>query len=183
MIFNSYSFAEVTNSAPTTALSKIASSMGYSAKITSQNALNINNATSKLLNSSKLTAGIQKSAEKYGLSIDSEAATILAGVDTSSSASISQAMAKLEENVEGRSWDYVPTLDQDTILYDSGWFDLTPVETGSNGLTYSLGDEGVSQVLTYPCGPPISDHHLFQKAKQNLPASFFLSEQSDFGIQ
>ena len=44
---------------------------------------------SNLLNTSKLTAGIQESAEKFGLSIDAEAATILAGVDTSSSSSIS----------------------------------------------------------------------------------------------
>ena len=57
-------------------------------------------------------------------------------------------MNQLQENIiVTDNENYVRTLDQDTILYDSGWFDLSPVETGSNGLTYSLGDEGVSQVF------------------------------------
>ena len=142
IFFKSYSFAGVTNSAPTTALSKIASTMSHSAKNTSQNAAIISNTTSKLLDNSKLTAGIQKSAAKYGLSINTEAATILAGVDTSSSASISQAMAQLESNIEGRDWDYVPTLDQDTIVYETEWFALEKVGTqaGANPSTMTSFD-------------------------------------------
>ena len=142
LFFNTYSFAGVSTPTPTTALNKIASSMSHSAKNTAQNVASINNATSTLLNSSKLTAGIQKSAAKFGLSINTEAATILAGVDTSSSESISQAMAQLEENVEGRDWDYVPTLDQDTIVYETEWFALEKVGTqaGSNPSTMNSFD-------------------------------------------
>ncbi len=138
LLFNSYSFAGVSTPTPTTALNKIASSMSHSAKNNAQTTANISSATSTLLNSSKLTAGIQESAAKFGLSIDTGAATILAGVDTSSSASISKAMAQLESNISGRGEDYVPTLDQDTILYETDWFALEKVTTSSmNSFTYA----------------------------------------------
>ena len=142
LIFKSYSFAGVSTPTPTTALNKIAGSMSHSAINNAQTVANINSATSNLLNTSKLTAGIEESAEKFGLSIDAEAATILAGVDTSSSTSISKAMAQLEENVEGRDWDYVPTLDQDTIVYETEWFALEKVGTqaGSNPSTMNSFD-------------------------------------------
>ena len=137
-LFNSYSFAGVSTPTPTTALNKIASSMSHSAKNTSQNVTNISSATSTLLNSSKLTAGIEESAAKFGLSIDTEAATILAGVDISSSASISKAMAQLESNISGKGEDYVPTLDQDTILYETDWFALEKVTSSSmNSFSYA----------------------------------------------
>ena len=138
LLFNSYSFAGVSTPTPTTALNKIASSMSHSAKNNAQTTANISSATSTLLNSSKLTAGIQESAAKFGLSIDTGAATILAGVDTSSSASISKAMAQLESNISGRGEDYVPTLDQDTIVYETDWFALEKVTTSSmNSFTYA----------------------------------------------
>ena len=138
LLFNSYSFAGVSTPTPTTALNKIASSMSHSAKNNAQTTANISSATSTLLNSSKLTAGIQESAAKFGLSINTEAATILAGVDTSSSASISKAMAQLESNISGRGEDYVPTLDQDTIVYETDWFALEKVTTSSmNSFTYA----------------------------------------------
>ena len=105
IFYNSYSFAVVSTPTPTIALNKIANSMSHSVKNSSQNVVNNNSATSKLLNSSKLKVGIQESAAKFGLSIDTEAATILASVDTSSSASISKAMAQLESNVSGRDHD------------------------------------------------------------------------------
>ena len=138
LLFNSYSFAGVSTPTPTTALNKIASSMSHSAKNNAQTTANISSATSTLLNSSKLTAGIEESAAKFGLSIDTEAATILAGVDISSSASISKAMAQLESNISGRGEDYVPTLDQDTIVYETDWFALEKVTTSSmNSFTYA----------------------------------------------
>mgnify|MGYP001210022923 CR=1 FL=1 len=138
LLFNSYVFAGVSTPTPTTALNKIASSMSHSAKNNAQTTANISSATSTLLNSSKLTAGIEESAAKFGLSIDTEAATILAGVDTSSSASISKAMAQLESNISGRGEDYVPTLDQDTIVYETDWFALEKVTTSSmNSFTYA----------------------------------------------
>ena len=92
LLFNSYSFAAVSIPTPSVALNKIATSMSHSAKNNAQTIANISSATSTLLNSSEITAGIQASATKFGLSIDTEAATILASVDTSSSASISKAI-------------------------------------------------------------------------------------------
>ena len=128
--------------------------MSHSAKNNAQTIANVSSTTSTLLNSSEITAGIQASAAKFGLSIDTQAATILAGVDTSSSASISQAMAQLEENVEGRDWDYVPTLDQDTIVYETEWFALNKVNgAGSTMNSYSYATahdvfkEGAEQLV------------------------------------
>ena len=142
LFYNSYSFAVVSTPTPTIALNKIANSMSHSVKNTSQNVVNNNSATSKLINSSKLTVGIQESAAKYGLSIDAEAATILAGVDTSSSASISKALAQLKSNVTARGEDYIPTLDQDTIVYETDWFALKKVgaQSGENPSTMTNFD-------------------------------------------
>ena len=128
LFFNSYVFAGVSTPTPTNALNKIAGSMSHTVTNNAQTIVNISSTTSTLLNSSELTAGIQESAAKFGLSIDAEAATILAGVDTSSSTSISKAMAQLESNIEGKDWDYVPTLDQDTIVYETEWFALKKLE-------------------------------------------------------
>jgi hypothetical protein len=142
LFFNSYVFAVVSTPTPTTALNKIAGSMSHSVTNNAQTIANISSATSTLLNSSELTAGIQDAAAKFGLSIDAEAATILAGVDTSSSESISKAMAQLESNIEGKDWDYVPTLDQDTIVYETDWFALEKVGTqaGANPSTMTSFD-------------------------------------------
>ena len=153
LLFNSYVLAGVSTPTPTTALNKIASSMSHSATNNAQTIANISSATSTLLNSSEITAGIQASAAKFGLSIDTEAATILAGVDTSSSASISTAMAQMESNVEGRSWDYVPTADQDTIVYETPWFALEKVNGASSmnsfsyATTHDVFKEGVDQMV------------------------------------
>ena len=157
LLFSSYVFAGVSTPTPTTALNKIASSMSHSAKNNAQTIANISSATSTLLNSSEITAGIQASAAKFGLSIDTEAATILAGVDISSTESISKAMAQLETNIEGRDSDYVPTLDQDTIVYETEWFALQKVGTkaGANpsnmtsfdyATTHDVFTEGVDQM-------------------------------------
>jgi len=156
--FNSNVFAGVSTPTPSTAINKIASSMSHSATNNAQTIANISSATSTLLNSSKITAGIQASAAKFGLSIDTEAATILAGVDTSSSASISKAMAQLESNISGKGEDYIPTLDQDTIVYETEWFALEKVGTqaGANpstmnsfdyATTHDVFKEGVDQMV------------------------------------
>ena len=142
---------------PSTAINKIASSMSHSAKNNAQTIANVSSATSSLLNSSKISAGIQATAAKFGLSIDTEAATILASVDTSSSASISKAMAQLDSNIRGLGYDYVPTLDQDTIVYETEWFALQKVGTqaGANpsnmtsfdyATTHDVFTEGVDQM-------------------------------------
>ena len=136
LIFNSNSIAVVSNPMPTTTLNKIANSMSYSANNTSQNVTNnTSSTTSKLINSSKLTAGIQKSAEKFGLTIDTEAAAIVASIDTSSVESMSKALASLEDNYSHLDEDYVQTIDQDTIIYDSDWTTLTKVTGGSLNYT------------------------------------------------
>ena len=155
--FNSYVFAGVSTPTPSTAINKIASSMSHSAKNNAQTNSNVSSATSSLLNSSQLTAGIKATAAKFGLSIDTEAATILAGVDTSSSASISKAMAQLDSNIRGLGYDYVPTLDQDTIVYETEWFALKKVgaQSGANpsamtnfdyATTHDVFTEGVDQM-------------------------------------
>jgi len=136
IIFNSYSYAVVSTPTPTTTLGKIANSMSYSANNTSQNVTsNTSSTTSKLINSSKLTAGIQKSAEKFGLTIDADAAAIVASIDTSSVESMSKALASLEDNYAHLDDDYVQTIDQDTIIYDSDWVTLSKVTGGSLNYT------------------------------------------------
>ena len=136
IIINSYSYAVVSTPTPTTTLSKIANSMSYSANNTSQNVTsNTSSTTSKLINSSKLTAGIQKSAEKFGLTIDADAAAIVASIDTSSVESMSKALASLEDNIAHLDDDYVQTIDQDTIIYDSDWVTLSKVTGGSLNYT------------------------------------------------
>ena len=154
LFFNSYVFAGVSTPTPTNALNIIAGSMSHSAKNNAQTNANISSATSTLLNSSELTAGIQESAAKFGLSINTEAATILAGVDTSSSASISKAMAQLERNISGKGEDYVPTLDQDTIVYETDWFALEKVNGANSSMnsfsyasTHDVFKENVDQMV------------------------------------
>ena len=44
-------------------------------------------------------------------------------------------MAKVSENVTNRDDDYVPTLDQDTIVYETEWFALNKVTSGANAST------------------------------------------------
>ena len=63
-------------------------------------------------------------------------------------------MAQLEENVEGRDWDYVPTLDQDTIVYETECFALNKVNgAGSTMNSYSYATahdvfkEGAEQLV------------------------------------
>ena len=152
--FNSYVFAGVSTPTPSTAISKIASSMSHSAKNNAQTIANISSATSTLLNSSKITAGIQASAAKFGLTMDTEEASILAGVDISSTESISKAMAQLETNIEGRDSDYVPTLDQDTIVYETEWIALEKVNGAASSMnnysyatTHDVFKEGVDQLV------------------------------------
>ncbi len=155
--FNSYVFAGVSTPTPSTAINKIANSMSHSAKNNAQTNSNVSSTASSLLNSSEIKEGIKATAAKFGLSIDTEAATILAGVDTSSSESISTAMSQLKSNIRDRAWDYVPTLDQDTIVYETEWFALEKVGTqaGANpssmtsfdyATTHDVFTEGVDQM-------------------------------------
>ena len=141
----------VSLSSPTNAevISQMSSSMSHSVLNSSNIIDSSKNLTTNLINSADLKNNIIVTAEKFDLKSDEGASEILSSLSTESDAKeISVAMNQLQENIiVTDNENYVRTLDQDTILYDSGWFDLSPVETGSNGLTYSLGDEGVSQVF------------------------------------
>ena len=110
---------------------------------------NSNEVTSNLVSAEDLKQNIIITAEKFDLETDESASEILSGLSSDSeSKEILVAMNEVKDNiVVTDNENYVRTLDHNTILYDSGWIDLKPVETGSNGLTYSLGDGGVSQVF------------------------------------
>ena len=131
-------------------LTQMSSSMSHSVLNSSNVVDSSNNLTTNLINSADLKNNIIITAKKFDLKSDESASEILSSLSKDSeSKEILVAMNQLQENiVVTDNENYVRTLDKDTILYDSGWFDLSPVETGSNGLTYSLGDEeGVSQVF------------------------------------
>ena len=120
-------------------LTQISSSMSHSV-LNSSNVVNSSkNLTTNLINSADLKNNIIITAKKFDLKSDESASEILSNLSTESeSEEILVAMNELQENIiVTDNENYVRTLDQDTILYDSGWFDLTKVTTGSNGLSYS----------------------------------------------
>ena len=134
----SYSYAVVSTPTPATSniVSQMSSSMSHSA-INSSNVINSSqNVTSNLINSTNLKQDIKENAEKLDLKVDEGALSALSNV-SSESKEIAKAMEKMADNIEEKDHDYVMTLDQDVVVYDSGWFTLERVETGSNGLTYN----------------------------------------------
>ncbi len=120
-------------------LTQMSSSMSHSV-LNSSNVVNSSkNLTTNLINSADLKNNIIITAKKFDLKSDESASEILSSLSTESeSKEILVAMNELQENIiVTDNENYVRTLDKDTILYDSGWFDLTKVTTGSNGLSYS----------------------------------------------
>ena len=120
-------------------LTQMSSSMSHSV-LNSSNVVNSSkNLTTNLINSADLKNNIIITAKQFDLKSDESASEILSSLSTESeSEEILVAMNELQENIiVTDNENYVRTLDQDTILYDSGWFDLTKVTTGSNGLSYS----------------------------------------------
>ena len=120
-------------------LTQMSSSMSHSV-LNSSNVVNSSkNLTTNLINSADLKNNIIITAKQFDLKSDESASEILSNFSTESeSEEILVAMNELQENIiVTDNENYVRTLDQDTILYDSGWFDLTKVTTGSNGLSYS----------------------------------------------
>ena len=120
-------------------ISEISSSLSHSVVNSSSIVDDSKNLTTNLINSADLKNNIIITAEKFDLKSDESASEILSSLSNESETKeISVAMNQLQENIiVTDNENYVRTLDQDTILYDSGWFDLTKVTTGSNGLTYS----------------------------------------------
>lgn len=139
LLFKSYSFAGISIPTPSTTLNKIANSLSHTA--TNNGKLeNINVKTSKIVNSSDLKKNIKSDAEKFNLKIDASAAEILASVTSTDSDSISAALSQMESNIADLADDYVPTLDQDTIVYDTGWVTLTK-KTSYDSKTYSSDNQ------------------------------------------
>ena len=120
-------------------IEQMSASMSHSALNSTYVIDNSNSLTTNLLSSKDLKEDIKLTAEKFELKSDEGAAEILSDLSTGSeSKEILVAMDKLQENIVVTDNDnYVTTLDENSILYDSGWFDLTKVTTGSNGLSYS----------------------------------------------
>ena len=131
----------VSLSSPTNAevISQMSSSMSHSVLNSSSIIDSSKNLTTNLINSADLKNNIIVTAEKFDLKSDESASEILSSLSTESeSKEILVAMNQLQENIiVTDNENYVRTLDHDTILYDSGWFDLIKVTTGSNGLSYS----------------------------------------------
>ena len=141
----------VSSASPTNldVINQMTSSISHSILNSDNIVNNSNEVTSNLVNAEDLQQNIIITAEKFDLETDESASEILSGLSPESeSKEILTAMNEVKDNINVTdNENYVRTLDQNTILYDSGWINLTPVETGSNGLTYSLGDGGVSQVF------------------------------------
>ena len=134
----SYSYAVVSTPTPATTniVNQMSSSMSHSVVNSSNVINNSQNVTSNLINSTNLKQDIKENAEKLDLKVDEGALSALSNV-SSDSKEIAKAMEKMTDNIEEKDHDYVMTLDQDVVVYDSGWFELERVETGSNGLTYN----------------------------------------------
>ena len=135
----SYSYAVVSTPTPATTniVNQMSSSMSHSVVNSSNVINNSQNVTSNLINSTNLKQDIKENAEKLDLKVDEGALSALSNSSSSDSKEIAKAMEKMTDNIEEKDHDYVMTLDQDVVVYDSGWFTLERVETGSNGLTYN----------------------------------------------
>ena len=132
ILISNYSYAVVSTSAPASSstLNSISGSLSYSALNPSNVINNSNNITSNLISTTDLK----------DLKVDDEAVEILSSVSSdASSQELGEVLDKMDSNLSEDEFDddYVMTKDQDTIMYDSGWFNLERVETGSNGLTYN----------------------------------------------
>ena len=97
------------------------------------------NATASLIDSAELSEGIKKAAEKNGLQINTEAASILASLDTSDTETMAAAIASMEVNIKHLDDDYIQTITPDTIVYDSEWQTLTKVTGGD--LAYTTNND------------------------------------------
>ena len=139
LLFKTYSFAGISIPTPSVTLNKIANSLSHTAT-NNTNIENINVQTSSIVNSSDLKKDIKADAEKFDLKIDSSAAASLAGVTSTDSDTISKVLTQLEGNINEEDEDYVPTLDQDTIVYDTGWVTLTK-KTSYDSKTYSSDNQ------------------------------------------
>ncbi len=140
--FFSYSYAVVSAPTPATSnvVNQISSSISHSVVNSGNVIINSQNVTSNLINSTNLKEDIKVNAEKLDLKVDEGALSALSDA-SSDSEGVVEAMGDMKDNImEIEDHDYVMTMTEDVIVYDSGWFAIERVETGSNGLTYNKPD-------------------------------------------
>ena len=150
MLLSSNSFSVVSAPAPASpsVLSQISSSMSHSVVNSNNITNNSNSLTSTVISSTELKEEIKETAAALGLEVDESATDILSGLsldeDGENKEEIVKAMEEANDNIRELGHDYEMTVDENTMMYDSGWVTLTKVTTGSNGLTYS-SDKNVFQ--------------------------------------
>lgn len=122
---NSISLSEVTPSAPTTIVQQIASSSFSGQNFsTPELQVQIQNATSVVIDTEQLKETVQKDAETYGLLINKRVLAQISG-EQSEEEEEEQVLLNKVNKFEGRT-DLEPTLG--TYVYDSGLLDLELVE-------------------------------------------------------
>ena len=153
----SSSNAEISSVTPanTASLTQIASSMSHSISNVENNNISIETTTTNLINTTDLKKSIASDAEKFNLSVDPDAAaeilTLLDGTTInapSSGGDITKGLKNLASNISEEEDDFVPTLDQDTIEYDTGWITLSKV-TSYDSKTYSSNNDVFSDTATH----------------------------------
>ena len=155
-----YSYAVVTSAIPATAsvLNEVSSSMSHSAvnpvSVTEGN----QSVTSNIIQSADLKEDIKETAEQLDLVVDEntvEALSDSSSDSNSKSKQIAKEMANLQANINEKDEDYVMPIGPKTILYDSGWVELSKVDNaegnglGSNGLEYSAANNVFSTSATH----------------------------------
>ena len=153
-----YSYAVVTSAIPATAsvLNEVSSSMSHSAvnpvSVTEGN----QSVTSNIIQSADLKEDIKETAEQLDLVVDENTVEALSDSSSNSkSKQVAKEMANLQANINEKDEDYVMPIGPKTILYDSGWFELSKVDNasgnglGSNGLEYSAANNVFSASATH----------------------------------
>ena len=155
-----YSYAVVTSAIPATAsvLNEVSSSMSHSAvnpvSVTEGN----QSVTSNIIQSADLKEDIKETAEQLDLVVDEntvEALSDSSSDSNSKSKQVAKEMANLTANINEKDEDYVMPIGPKTILYDSGWVELSKVDNaegnglGSNGLEYSAANNVFSASATH----------------------------------
>ena len=158
--FYNYSYAVVTSAIPATAsvLNEVSSSMSHSAvnpvSVTEGN----ESVTSNIIQSADLKEDIKETAEQLDLVVDEntvEALSDSSSDSNSKSKQVAKEMANLTDNINEKDEDYVMPIGPKTILYDSGWVELSKVDNaegnglGSNGLEYSAANNVFSASATH----------------------------------
>ena len=115
-------FAEITASAPTNIIQKIASATSFTStsQSSAQNANVIQNTTSTVINGKELRKSVQQDAKTFGLLVNEAALARESGITSTNKQLVKIGGAK--NLYEGKK-DLEPTLD--TIVYDTGLMTLT----------------------------------------------------------